>query len=179
MTADMVSLLNQPGCLLIAGELPGLRAVKSFPSNGRSRPKSTKLMNASSSIIYPMDLLTSIDLARPLRSIRPIRRVSAESNHLLHSTPRLWLARRVDRRWTIRRATKRSTVGASPTCLRPSMMRRSTPSAGRNPCRTCVPSPTQRRTYASMSQWEPKRILRSPRGAINNSGMPSKNYIGG
>jgi hypothetical protein len=104
------------------------RAAKSFPPYGRPRERSTEPMNRSSSIIYQRGLLTSIDLARRLRSIRPIRQTSSESNHFLHSTPTYRLAGRIGRRWTIRR----STVGASLACLRLSMIGRSASSTGRN-----------------------------------------------
>jgi hypothetical protein len=109
------------------------RAVKSFPPYGRPRQRSTKPMNASSSIICPICLLRPTDLARRLRSIRPIRRASSESNHFLHRTPTYWLAGTIGRRWTIRRTTKRSTVGASLAYLRLSMMGSSASPTGRNP----------------------------------------------
>jgi hypothetical protein len=77
--------------------------------------------------------VTTIDLARRLRSIRPIRRASSKSNRFLHRTPRYRLAGRIGRRWGTRRTTKRSTVGASLACWRLSMMGRSASSAGRKP----------------------------------------------
>jgi hypothetical protein len=152
------------------------RAVKSFPPYGRPLQRSTKPMNASSSIMCPMGLLTSIDWARRLRPIPPIRRASSESSHVLPRTPTYRLAGRIRRGWTIRRTTKRSTIGASLAPVDDGEVRFIN---GSKPLQAWAQSPPRRRTSAPESRWEPTRIHWSLRGAISDSSMSSKHFIGG
>jgi hypothetical protein len=150
------------------------RAVKSFPPHVRPRQRSTKPINASSSIICPTGLLTSIELARRLRPIRQIRRASSKSKHFLHRRLKYRLAGRIGLRWAIKSTTKRSVVGVS---LADDGEVRFVDRS--KPRHTWAPSPPRRRTSASESRCEPRRIRRSPRGAKNDNSMSLKNDNGG